>query len=77
MEKIKIELWFDDKESVKELFLYGIEFEQLIHNKELISDGKEYLVGKCVFINEKEKNWFRIDCFLKGGLRSQSSFAQK
>jgi hypothetical protein len=73
MDKIKIELRFDDKEEVKLLNVYYCEFEQLIHNKEIIADGNEYLISKSTAINVGEELWYRFDCKLKGGLRSRSS----
>ncbi len=73
MDKIKIELRFDDKTEVKSLDVYYCEFEQLIHNKEIISDGNEYQISKSTAINVGDDLWYRFDCKLKGGLRSQSS----
>jgi hypothetical protein len=73
MDKIKIELRFDDKEDVKSLDVYYCEFEQLMHNKEIISDGNEYQISKSTAINVGDELWYRFECKLKGGLRSRSA----
>ncbi|MBN2793866.1 MAG: hypothetical protein JXR88_00570 [Clostridia bacterium] len=71
MDKIKVELWFDDKSTVREILLSTVELEHLLMNKEILSDNEEYLLGKFLLINEGDKIWYRAYCFLKGGLRSQ------
>jgi hypothetical protein len=71
MERMKVELWFDDKSSIKEIMLSAVELDHLLTNKELMSDMKEYMLGKTLLINEGERIWYRVYCFLKGGLRSQ------
>lgn len=76
MDKMKIELHFDDKEEKKELLIYYCEFEQLMHNKEIISDGMEYIIKKTTAINEGDELWYRLYCVLKGGLRSRGTIHQ-
>jgi hypothetical protein len=73
MDKIKIELRFDDKTEVKSLNVYYCEFEQLMHNKEIISDGNEYQITKSTAVNVGDDLWYSFDCKLNEGLRSQST----
>jgi len=70
MNKIKIELIFDDKQSIKTLAVYNCEFEQLMHNKEIISDDNHYVITSIIAINEGDELWYRLSCNQKGGLSS-------
>jgi hypothetical protein len=73
MGKIIIELTFDDKQEKKLLHIYPCEFEQLMHNKEIISDENLYIITQTMAINDGDELWYRLYCNLKGGLRSRGA----
>lgn len=76
MKKLKIELIFDDKQEKKILHVYPCEFEQLLHNKEITSDGNMYVITQTMAVNEGSDFWYSLYCYLKGGLRSRGTVLQ-